>query len=113
MARGGFNGFPGGGGRNNMMKQIEKLQKQMEEMQENLANEEISATAGGGAVRATVNGNKELISIDLDKDAVDPDDVEMLEDLIVAAVNEAMRSAESKMNSQMGKFTGGLNIPGL
>ena len=113
MARGGFNGFPGGGGRNNMMKQIEKLQKQMEEMQENLANEEISATSGGGAVCATVNGNKELISIRLDKDAVDPDDVEMLEDLIVAAVNEAMRSAESKMNSQMGKFTGGLNIPGL
>lgn len=85
----------------------------MEEMQENLANEEISATAGGGAVRATVNGNKELISIDLDKDAVDPDDVEMLEDLIVAAVNEALRNAESKMSSQMGKFTGGLNIPGL
>ena len=113
MARGGFNGFPGGGGRNNMMKQIEKLQKQMEEMQENLANEEISATSGGGAVCATVNGNKELISIKLDKDAVDPDDVEMLEDLIVAAVNEALRSAESKMNSQMGKFTGGLNIPGL
>ena len=98
MARGGFNGFPGGGGRNNMMKQIEKLQKQMEEMQ---------------AVCATVNGNKELISIKLDKDAVDPDDVEMLEDLIVAAVNEAMRNAESKMNSQMGKLTGGLNIPGL
>ena len=113
MARGGFSGFPGGGGRNNMMKQIEKLQKQMEEMQENLANEEISATSGGGAVCATVNGNKELISIKLDKDAVDPDDVEMLEDLIVAAVNEAMRSAESKMSSQMGKFTGGLNIPGL
>lgn len=113
MARGGFNGFPVGGGRNNMMKQIEKLQKQMEEMQENLANEEISATSGGGAVCATVNGNKELISIKLDKDAVDPDDVEMLEDLIVAAVNEAMRNAESKMNSQMGKLTGGLNIPGL
>lgn len=113
MARGGFNGFPGGGGRNNMMKQIEKLQKQMEEMQENLANEEISATSGGGAVCATVNGNKELISIKLDKDAVDPDDVEMLEDLIVAAVNEAMRNVESKMNSQMGKLTGGLNIPGL
>ena len=113
MARGGFNGFPGGGGRNNMMKQIEKLQKQMEEMQENLANEEITATAGGGAVSATVNGNKELISIKLDKDAVDPDDVEMLEDLIVAAVNEALRNADSKMSSQMSKFTGGLNIPGL
>ena len=96
-----------------MMKQIEKLQKQMEEMQENLANEEITATAGGGAVSATVNGNKELISIKLDKDAVDPDDVEMLEDLIVAAVNEALRNADSKMSSQMGKFTGGLNIPGL
>ena len=82
-------------------------------MQENLANEEITATAGGGAVSATVNGNKELISIKLDKDAVDPDDVEMLEDLIVAAVNEALRNADSKMSSQMGKFTGGLNIPGL
>ena len=113
MARGGFNGFPGGGGRNNMMKQIEKLQKQMEEMQENLANEEITASAGSGAVSATVNGNKELISIKLAKDDVDPDDVEMLEDLIVAAVNEALRNADSKMSSQMGKFTGGLNIPGL
>jgi len=113
MARGGFNGFPGGGGRNNMMKQVEKLQKQMEEMQQNLEKEEISATAGGGAVTATVNGNKELVSVKIDREVVDPDDVEMLEDLIVAAINEATRNAEQKMNSQMGKLTGGLNIPGL
>ncbi len=113
MARGGFNGFPGGGGRNNMMKQIEKLQKQMEQMQDDLKNQEITESAGGGAVEATVNGNKELVSIKLDKDAVDPDDVEMLEDLIVVAVNSAMKTAEEKMSSEMGKFTGGLNIPGL
>jgi len=110
----GFGGYPrGGGNMNNMMKQIEKLQKEMAEMQENLKNEEISATAGGGAVTVTVNGNKELVSVKLDKEAVDPEDVEMLEDLIVAAVNEALRNAEEKMNSQMSKLTGGLNIPGL
>ena len=113
MARGGFNGFPGGGGRNNMMKQIEKLQKQMEEMQENLANEEISATSGGGAVCATVNGNKELISIKIDKDAVDPDDVEMLQDLIMVAINEAASQADKFNEENMGKLTGGINIPGL
>ncbi len=110
----GFGGYPrGGGNMNNMMKQIEKLQKEMAEMQENLKNEEISATAGGGAVTVTVNGNKELVSVKLDKEVVDPEDVEMLEDLIVAAVNEALRNAEEKMNSQMSKLTGGLNIPGL
>ncbi len=113
MAR-GFGGYPrGGGNMNNMMKQIEKLQKEMADMQENLKNEEISATTGGGAVTATVNGNKEVISIKLDKEAVDPEDVEMLEDLIVAAVNEALRNAENKVNSKMSKLTGGLNIPGL
>lgn len=85
----------------------------MADMQENLKNEEISATSGGGAVTATVNGNKEVISIKLDKEAVDPEDVEMLEDLIVAAVNEALRNAENKVNSKMSKLTGGLNIPGL
>ena len=113
MAR-GFGGYPrGGGNMNNMMKQIEKLQKEMADMQENLKNEEISATSGGGAVTATVNGNKEVISIKLDKEAVDPEDVEMLEDLIVAAVNEALRNAENKVNSKMSKLTGVLNIPGL
>ncbi|EFK38956.1 MULTISPECIES: YbaB/EbfC family nucleoid-associated protein [Peptoniphilus] len=113
MAR-GFGGYPrSGGNMNNMMKQIEKLQKEMADMQENLKNEEISATSGGGAVTATVNGNKEVISIKLDKEAVDPEDVEMLEDLIVAAVNEALRNAENKVNSKMSKLTGGLNIPGL
>lgn len=109
----GFSGFPNGANMGNMMKQVQKLQKQMEDMQEKLKMEEVSASAGGGAVVATVNGNKELISIKLDKDAVDPDDVEMLEDLIVVAVNDALKTAEDKMSSEMGKLTGGLNIPGL
>ncbi|CDZ74651.1 DNA-binding protein, YbaB/EbfC family [Peptoniphilus sp. ING2-D1G] len=109
----GFQGFPKGGNMNNMMKQVQKLQKQMEDMQENLKQQEVEANAGGGAVKAVVNGNKELIRIEIDKDVVDPDDVEMLQDLVVAAVNEALRTAEQKMNSEMSKLTGGLNIPGL
>lgn len=109
----GFGGFPGGGNMNNMMKQMQKIQKQMENLQEDLKNKEVEATSGGGAVKATVNGNKELISIKLDPEVVDPDDVEMLEDLIVAAINEAMRTADEKVNSEMSKITGGLNIPGL
>ncbi len=112
MAR-GFQGFPKNGNMNNMMKQVQKLQKQMEDMQENLKQQEVEANAGGGAVKAVVNGNKELIRIEIDKDVVDPDDVEMLQDLVVAAVNEALRTAEQKMNSEMSKLTGGLNIPGL
>ncbi|MGO3752234.1 MAG: YbaB/EbfC family nucleoid-associated protein [Peptoniphilaceae bacterium] len=109
----GFSGFPGGGNMGNMMKQVQKMQKQMETMQESLKEQEVEAQAGGGAVKAVVNGNKELLRIKLDKDAVDPDDVEMLEDLIVAAVNEAIKKADEKVNSEMGKITGGLNIPGL
>ncbi len=103
----------GGGNMNNMMKQFNKLQKQMEKMQEDLAKEEVKASSGGGAVEATVNGQKELLSIKIDPDVVDPEDVEMLEDLVVAAINEAMRTADNKMNSQVQKLTGGLNIPGL
>ncbi|RVU53845.1 YbaB/EbfC family nucleoid-associated protein [Anaerosphaera multitolerans] len=110
----GYPGFPkGGGNMNNMMKQVQKLQKQMETMQEDLKNKEVEATSGGGAVKAVVNGNKELVSLKIDEEVVDPDDVEMLQDLIVAAVNEAMRVAEEKMSSEMSKLTGGLNIPGL
>lgn len=112
MAR-GFGGFPGGGNMNNMMKQMQKIQKQMETLQEDLKNQEVEASSGGGAVRATVNGNRELISVKIDPEVVDPEDVEMLEDLIVAAIGEAMRTAEDKVNSEMGKITGGLNIPGL
>lgn len=109
----GYPGFPGGGNMNNMMKQVQKLQKQMEEVQEDLKTKEVEASAGGGAVVARVNGNKEVVAIEIDKEVVDPDDVEMLQDLIIVAVNEALRTAEEKMSSEMSKLTGGLNIPGL
>ena len=108
-------GFPGGmpGNMNNLMKQAQRMQRQMETQQAELEAKEFSAASGGGVVEVTVSGKREVTKVKIDPEAVDPDDVEMLEDLIVAAVNEAMRNAESKMSSQMGKLTGGLNIPGL
>ena len=108
MARRG--GFPGGmpGNMNNLMKQAQKMQKQMEEAQKELETKEVEAAAGGGAVKAKVNGKKELVSITIDPDAVDPDDVEMLEDMIVAAVNEAMREMDNVSQASMSKITGGL-----
>ena len=111
----GRRGMPGMGGANmnNMMKQVQKMQKQMEGMESELEDKEVEASVGGGVVKATVNGKKELISIDIEEDAVDPDDVAMLEDLILAAVNEAMRKADTMAESEMKKITGGLNIPGL
>lgn len=112
MGRGKFPGM-GGGNMNNMMKQMQKMQKQMEQMQAELEEKEVEASAGGGAVTALVNGKKELINITIDESVVDPEDVDMLQDLIIAAVNEAMRSAEDMVNSEMKKITGGLNIPGL
>lgn len=108
-------GYPGMGGANmnNMMKQMQKMQKQMEEMQAKLEAEEVTAQAGGGAVEATVSGKKELVKLVIDPDAADPEDVEMLQDLIIAAVNEALRETEQKTEREMKKVTGGLNIPGL
>lgn len=95
-------GFPGmGGNMANLMKQAQKMQKQMEEAQKEIEMMELTSTSGGGAVEVTVNGKKELISIKLDPDAVDPDDVEMLQDLIVAAVNEAFRQVDEKSQSKM------------
>lgn len=111
MARGRFPGM--GGNMNNMMKQMQKMQKQMEEMQAQLEAREIEASAGGGAVKVTVNGKKELLDIVIEPSVVDPDDVEMLQDLVIAAVNEAMRNAEEMMTNEMKKLTGGMNIPGL
>ncbi len=108
-------GFPGGGMPNNMsniMKQAQKMQKQMQEMQEEMDAKIFEATVGGGAVKAEVNGKKELVKVSIDKEVVDPDDVEMLEDLVVAAVNEALRKAEQQINQQMSQLTGGLNLPG-
>ena len=108
-----FGGFPGGGNMNNMMKQMQKLQKQMENLEEELKNQEVTASSGGGAVEATVNGKKELIRIKIDEAVVDPEDVGMLEDLVLTAVNSAMDEADNIANKRMGTLTGGLNIPGL
>ena len=113
MARGGFPGGFGGGNMNNLMKQAQKLQKEMEEMQKNLENSEYKASVGGGAVVVKVSGKKEVTSIKIKEEVVDSDDVEMLEDLVLSAVNEALKKAEEASSNQMGKLTGGLNIPGL
>lgn len=111
MARRG-NPF-GGGNMNNMMKQMQEMQKKIADAQKEVEETEVVATAGGGVVEIRANGKKEVISIKIDPDAVDPEDVEMLEDMIVAGVNEAMRQAEQISEEKMGKVTGGLNIPGL
>jgi len=111
----GFRGMPGGmgaGNMNNMLRQAQKMQEEMMKAQEALESAEIEATAGGGAVSVKVSGKKELLSIKISPDAVDPDDVEMLEDLIIAAVNEAMRKADEQSTAQMQKITGGMNLPG-
>ncbi|GAB6099699.1 YbaB/EbfC family nucleoid-associated protein [Halanaerocella petrolearia] len=96
-----------------MMKQAQKMQSKMTKMQEELAKEKMDASAGGGVVTVTVNGEQEVVNIDIEPDAVDPDDAEMLEDLIMAATNEAMRKMQEKVNQEMGKVTGGMNIPGM
>ncbi|MCL4473853.1 MAG: YbaB/EbfC family nucleoid-associated protein [Actinobacteria bacterium] len=96
-----------------MMKQVQEMQKQMVKAQEELANEEVEASAGGGMVTVKVTGDLKIKSIKIDPGAVDPDDVEMLEDMVLAAANEAMRSAQELASSRMNGLTGGLNIPGL
>lgn len=106
MAKHGMPQMGGLGG--NMMKQFQKMQQDMLRAQEELEAREYTATAGGGAVTATVSGKRELVKIELKREAVDPDDVEMLEDLILAAVNEGLRMAEETMNKEMSRFTGGL-----
>jgi hypothetical protein len=98
---------------NKLMKQAQQMQKKMSEMQEELENKTYEATAGGGAVKALVNGKKELLDLQIDEDVVDPEDVEMLEDLILAAINEAMREATEELNDKMGQMTGGMNLPGM
>ena len=111
MAKGGFPGM--GGNMNNLMKQAQKFQKQMEDAQKDLENKEFEASVGGGAVTVRVSGKKELKDIVIKPEVVDPDDVEMLQDLVLTAVNEALKKAEDETNSSMGKLTGGLNIPGM
>ena len=105
-------GYPGGmgmpGNMNNIMKQAQRMQRQMEEKQQELEEKEFTATAGGGAVEVTVSGKKEVVRVKLDEEVVDPEDIEMLQDLIVAATNEALRKAEEASAELMGKMTGGL-----
>lgn len=97
----------------NLMKMAKQAQSQIMKIQEEMAEREVEATSGGGMVKAVVNGKQELLSITLDPEVVDPDDVEMLQDLVVAAVNEAMRKAQEMVQSEMSKVTGGMNIPGM
>ena len=116
MAKGGFRGMPGGmGGMNQaaMIKQAQKMQQEMLRMQEEMENKTYTAAAGGGMVKAAVNGKHEVVSLEINPEAVDPDDVEMLQDMIIAAVNEAMRSADEDSANNMSKLTGGLNLGGL
>jgi DNA-binding YbaB/EbfC family protein len=108
MAKGGFRGgMPGGMNQAAMMKQAQKLQQQMLQMQQEQEAKTYSAKAGGGMVTATVNGKHELVNLEVNPEAVDPDDVEMLQDMIIAAVNEAMRAADTDAANNMSKLTGG------
>lgn len=114
MAKGfGSRGMPGmGGGINmNMIKKAQKMQEDMQKMQEELENATYTATAGGGVVTATVSGKREIAALEIDPEAVDPEDVEMLQDMVIAAVNEALRNAETAAAEGMQKITGGLNLP--
>ena len=110
MAKGG--GFPGMGGANmqQLMKQAQKMQADMQRSQAELQEKEFTAAAGGGMVTATVNGARELLKLEIKPECVDPDDVEMLQDLVCAAVNEAMRNAAEETERVMGKITGGMNL---
>ncbi len=104
-------GFPGGmmpGNMNNLMKQAQKMQKQMEEATKELEEKEVTATAGGGAVEVTISGKREVTKVKLAEEVVDPDDIEMLEDLIMAATNEALRQIEEASQQSMSRITGGL-----
>ena len=111
MAKGGYRGGPMGGGMNmNMIRQAQKMQQEMLKMQAEMETKTYSATAGGGVVTAEVNGKHEVVSLSIDPEAVDPEDVEMLQDMVIAAVNEAMRKAESDASASMSKLTGGMNL---
>ena len=113
MAKGGFRGMPGGMNQAAMMKQVQKMQQDMIRMQEELEAKTYTASAGGGMVKAQVSGKNELVGLEINPDAVDPDDVEMLQDMVIAAVNEALRAAETDKNSNMSRMAGGLNLGGM
>ena len=114
MAKGGFRGgMPGGMNQASMMKQAQKMQQEMLRMQAEQEAKTFTAKAGGGMVAATVNGKHEMVNLEINPEAVDHDDVEMLQDMIIAAVNEAMRAADAEAANNMSRLTGGLNLGGL
>ena len=114
MAKGGYRGgMPMGGMNMNMVKQAQKMQQEMLRMQQEMETKEYEATTGGGMVTAAVNGKHELMRLVIEPEAVDPEDVEMLQDMVIAAVNEAMRKADADASASMSKLTGGLNLGGL
>ena len=113
MAKGGFRGMPGGMNQASMLKQAQKMQQEMLRMQAEQEAKTFTAKAGGGMVSATVNGKHELVSMEINPEAVDPEDVEMLQDMVIAAVNEAMRAADNEAANNMSRLTGGLNLGGV
>lgn len=114
MAKGGFRGgMPGGMNQAAMIKQAQKMQQEMLRMQEEMENATYKATAGGGMVTAEVSGKHQVVSLEINPEAVDPEDVEMLQDMVIAAINEAMRNADNESANQMSRLTGGLNLGGL
>ena len=113
MPKGFGGGMPGNMNMNNLMKQAQKMQKQMAQMQEELAEKKLEVSSGGGAVKITINGEKQILDLKISPDVIDPDDAEMLQDLIMSAVNEAIRQMDEAVNSQMSQITGGMNIPGM
>ncbi|MGI6183589.1 MAG: YbaB/EbfC family nucleoid-associated protein [Candidatus Fimadaptatus sp.] len=106
--RGGFPGMMGGGNMQQLARQAQMLQQQISQLQENLDKREFEATAGGGMVRAKVNGERELLELEIKPEAVDPEDVDMLQDMIMAAINEALKTAHETVENEMGKLTGGM-----
>lgn len=100
-------------GMGNMMKQAQQLQSKMMKLQEELAERTVESSSGGGMVKVSANGRQQILSIQIEKEVVDPDDVEMLQDLVMAAINDALAKAQEMVSSEMGKLTGGLNIPGM
>ena len=104
---------PGGGSMSKMIKQAKHVQEQIVKMQEELKEREVETSAGGGAITVRVNGKQELLEIKISPEVVDPDDIEMLEDLVIAAVNEGIRQSQEMVSTEMAKITGGFNIPGL
>ena len=113
MAKNNFRGMPGGMNQAAMMKQAQKLQQEMLRMQQEQESKTFTAKAGGGMVSATVSGKHELVNLEINPEAVDPDDVEMLQDMIIAAINEAMRTADTDAANNMSRLTGGMNLGGL